>query len=814
VLLITGIVLVGSVVAATRLRFDADVISLLPQRGEAIPAFRDYLHRFGSLDQLYVVFTAPEGHAIADYADVVDDWVEELRRAPEIERVDAGLLDSRRDWQYVADRELLLLPDVALDTALHRLDPEGLRQGLDASRELLTVPSPEIAVTVQNDPLGFLPLLGESLGGANAGFNLGATAGYITPDGRRRLVMARPTRPPYDTDFSHALLARLDTITASRGTTDRAMQADADDEQEARPPLDVAFAGGHRIAVETEGVVKRESIWNSIGSLALILPLLYVVFRSPWLVACGALPSMVSLAVVLGLLGLVGATLSAAATGAAAMLFGLGVDGVVLLYVAHRLALADGDSGEQAIASIGEPAGSMLLGMWTTAATFYGLMFVDFPSLEQLGRLIGHSMVACGLLTLVLVPALLPRRTPQRRPRKLLLPSLAVFVGRHRWVVLAVTALITVVLAVTAARGLRINPTLERLRSTTPGAVFEEEVTRMFGLPSEVYVVLGEDTDLDRALEENERLRQSIARRLPSTPVQAPSSLLPSHARQSAVRARLAGLARTPATIEADLVLAARAAGFKPDVFAPFTKRLPRMLAPTDDLSYDGYAAHGLGDLVGRMVTRTKADSRWTLATYVFPRTAEDAAELASIVRDAGSSQRLTGLALVNAELARGFLPQFLRGLLVGSAIVVVLILIAFRDIRLTMLALVPTVIGLCWAAGLLSVFGVELDLFAVFAVITFVGVGVDYGVHLVSRVSEHGDPVRAVSELAPVILVAGAITLFGYGTLMTSSYPPLRSMGTVSIISIVSIVAASLLVLPAMLIPKTSVPRDDGGMP
>ena len=103
----------------------------------------------------------------------------------------------------------------------------------------------------------------------------------------------------------------------------------------------VEFAGGHRIAVETEAVVKRESILNTVGSLALILPLLFLVFRSLWLVAVGSLPSLLSLVVVLGALGFTGAKLSAAATGAAAMLFGLGVDGVVLLYVAHRLALAE-----------------------------------------------------------------------------------------------------------------------------------------------------------------------------------------------------------------------------------------------------------------------------------------------------------------------------------------------------------------------------------------------------------------------------------------------------------------------------------------
>ena len=101
----------------------------------------------------------------------------------------------------------------------------------------------------------------------------------------------------------------------------------------------------------------------------------------------------------------------------------------------------------------------MLLGMWTTAATFYGLVFVDFPSLEQLGRLIGHSMVLCGLLTLVLVPATLPRRRRKRRTRSLALPGLSAWVTRHHVAILAGATIVTVVLGVAASR-LRIDPTL------------------------------------------------------------------------------------------------------------------------------------------------------------------------------------------------------------------------------------------------------------------------------------------------------------------------------------------------------------------
>ena len=50
------------------------------------------------------------------------------------------------------------------------------------------------------------------------------------------------------------------------------------------------------------------------------------------------------------------------------------------------------------------------------------------------------------------------------------------------------------------------------------------------------------------------------------------------------------------------------------------------------------------------------------------------------------------------------------------------------------------------------------------------------------------------------MIVVAGVITLAGYGTLVISSYPPLRSIGLVSAVSVVTLVAASVLLLPALL--------------
>ena len=782
-----------SVEGIRRLSFDTDILSLLPEDGRVIQSFKTFVSRFGNLDQLYVVFTAPEGHTISEYSDDVDGWVEALRAAPELERVDAGVFDRSRDLSWIANRQLLLLPPPALTQALQRFSPDGARDAVAASRELLAVPSSDVANVIRQDPLRLFEILRDSVGGTGSGLNIGASPdGIVTADGRARLVIARPRRPPYDSAFAHALDSRLREIAAARQS--RPAPSPELFDETPLPPMRVEFAGGHRIAVETEAIVRSESIWNSVGSLALILPLLFLVFRSFWLVAVGSLPSALSLVVVLGALGFGGARLSAAATGAAAMLFGLGVDGVVLLYVAHQLAINE-DPATRGPA-IESPSVSMLLGMFTTAATFYGLMFVDFPSLRQLGRLIGHSMVACGVLTLVMVPALLPRRPPKRPRPSLLMPRLAGWIVRRRRIILWSAAGLTVALGIAAVR-LRVDPTLDRLRSTTDAARLEEQIGPAFGLPGELYVVVADGPDLEALLQTNERLIDRLHSELPTLGVQPPSRLLPSKAAQQRTLDQIDGAHLSVDSIRGSLEQARIAAGFAPGAFDPFVERIPALLDPHQQLSYDDYVKHDAADLINRFVVQD--GDTWRLATYVFP-SEEQAAKVGSIVKAVDDRQTLTGLPLVNKELARGFLPDFIKGLSIGTLIVIILVVAEFRDLHLTVLALLPTAIGLIWTAGLLALANVQLDLFATFAVVTFVGIGVDYGIHLVHRYQEHRDARRATAELAPVILVAAAITLLGYATLVWSSYAPLRSIGIVSTVSVIALALASVLVLPALL--------------
>ena len=63
---------IASLVPVLRIRFETDVLQLMPRESGAVDAFETYLERFGSLDALYVYVEAPASGAVADYREYVD----------------------------------------------------------------------------------------------------------------------------------------------------------------------------------------------------------------------------------------------------------------------------------------------------------------------------------------------------------------------------------------------------------------------------------------------------------------------------------------------------------------------------------------------------------------------------------------------------------------------------------------------------------------------------------------------------------------------------------------------------------------------
>src|ERR1700688_3003296 len=202
---------VGGMFLVSRVSFDANILRLLPRGSPSVRNFEIFLQDFGSLDHLYIVFESAD--AIGEHQDLVDAYVAKLRLAPEIESVDAQLFEPGKDWSYLSDRELYLLGADGAADALTRFHAPRLEREIAHTRDLLSVPSPQIKALVQQDPLGLLTMLRDRVGREKGFVAFDPTQeGYVSPDGHGRLLVVKPKGPPFDTDFCKALFQRLSTV--------------------------------------------------------------------------------------------------------------------------------------------------------------------------------------------------------------------------------------------------------------------------------------------------------------------------------------------------------------------------------------------------------------------------------------------------------------------------------------------------------------------------------------------------------------------------------------------------------------------------
>ncbi len=257
------------------------------------------------------------------------------------------------------------------------------------------------------------------------------------------------------------------------------------------PTVKIQAAGAYRVSLEAEALIRRESVVSAVGSLVLLLLLIIPLFRTPWMLLYGTVPLALAAVLALGIAGISKGSLSPATSGASAMLFGLGIDGIVVLFMRYLEEREAGAAPDAACRRMTGTASSVILAQLTTAATFFALLFIDFPTLNDLGGLVGVGILFSCAFTLVVLPALLGR-TSTTRGRALTSLWLGDFVVRRSRIIVALGVIATIGLGIGATR-LRVDVGLERLQARTSGPDLEREVAARFSLPTDVLLAVEQE---------------------------------------------------------------------------------------------------------------------------------------------------------------------------------------------------------------------------------------------------------------------------------------------------------------------------------
>lgn len=137
---------------------------------------------------------------------------------------------------------------------------------------------------------------------------------------------------------------------------------------------------------------------------------------------------------------------------------------------------------------------------------------------------------------------------------------------------------------------------------------------------------------------------------------------------------------------------------------------------------------------------------------------------------------------------------------LYAAAFIFLLLLVTFRSLLSTLLAMTPLVVGTIWTFGVMQAFGVDLNLANSIFLPLVVGAGVEYGIIIVQRWRQREAGVILPSSTGQGVILAGLTTTVGFGSLTLSSHQGLYSLGLLTMIGSLVILAAAVLFLPALL--------------
>ncbi|HEX2251953.1 MAG TPA: efflux RND transporter permease subunit [Thermoanaerobaculia bacterium] len=813
----------------TRLQLDTDLLNLLPQQDPIVETFRETMERFGSIDYLLVVVRIPEGEVLAPYESFADRLGERLQELPQISAVEYRLGETEELLEELYPKAVLFLDAEGRQLLEAKLTDEAIRQRVAEMRRLVSTPQGTAAKRLLTlDPFGladvFLGRLDASRGALDVDW---ASGYYVSRDHRLLLLLAKPVRPPQDVDFDQELVTAVEAAVEEErdGWHDILgfdSQAAATAEGFPAPP-EVVLGGSYLTALDDARFIVNDALIGFATAFAGVLLLFLVAFRRLGPLLFAAVPLACGLLLTFGFAALTVGKLSTATSGVAALLIGLGIDFVIVSYGRYVEERQRGATVEEALLAMSGSSGrAVVVGAVTTAATFYAFLVTRFEGLRQMGFLTGSGILLCMVAVLLLLPALLAWREERHR-RKRTGPRLYLhsFGTRHlvdfsmrRPVPVMVAGAVLTAAALVATAGLEFQESTTTMRPAgNRGIEVGREVGERFGAGFDymMLVVEGATPDeaiarADRAAEEAQALvEQGVIYRY-----NAITSLIPPPRQQAAVldwveRERLDSLDVRRA--EATFRQALAAEGLRAEPFEPGLRLVAAALTPERPIRADDFTDNEQTRKLLERYLQPTEEGGWASVVYLYPpdnrwrREAPPAAVEAA--ERLGPETSLTGTNRLN-ERVRTIVRRdaWIAGIL-GLVLVVILLYLDFHRVRHTLLALVPLAVGIAWMLGAMAVLDIDLNFMNIFVTTMIIGIGVDYGLHAVHRYREmRGAPQaelrRGLVETGNAIVVAALSTVAGFGSLVFSHYPGLRSMGIVAILGAVFTAFVAVTLLPA----------------
>jgi hydrophobe/amphiphile efflux-3 (HAE3) family protein len=174
-----------------------------------------------------------------------------------------------------------------------------------------------------------------------------------------------------------------------------------------------------------------------------------------------------------------------------------------------------------------------------------------------------------------------------------------------------------------------------------------------------------------------------------------------------------------------------------------------------------------------------------------------------------GTTVTITGSSSVYMEVITALTSGRVAMTFLGLVLVLIGLLIVYRDWVKALVPVIPMVIVIGWSGGVMSTLNISYTPLTATLGALILGVGSEYAILMMERYFEEKEkglhPMEAIhitsAKIGSAIIASGATTVFGFMALLASPFPMIADFGKVTVIDIVLALLASFVVFPPIIV-------------
>lgn len=768
---------------ASKIKFEEDITKLIPTNDKADVTAK-VLKQLNFADKITVIFQLEKEGTDDDLKEMAAVFTDSIAKTckPYITAVQ-GKIDEENIQEtidFVYNNVPLFLEDKDYATIQSKLQQDSIAATVQGNYKSIISPSGFITKDfILQDPLGISFIALKKLQQLNVGDDFTLDNGFVmTKDKKKLLLFITSNLPSSETEKNSLFAAKLNTTKDNLN-------------KQFKTKASVSYFGSALIAVANANQIKSDIVLTTTIAMITLMLILILFYRKVFIPLIIFLPTVFGALFAVAFLYFVKEQISAISLGIGSILLGITID-----YSIHILTHYKHNSDVKTLyKDITMP---VIMSSSTTAVAFLCLLFVKSDALNDLGIFAAVIVMASAFFSLLIVPHLYKPKENNLEHKKNAIDKLAHFSFHNNKFLIGFCVLITIVCCFTY-NDVGFNNDLSQL-NFVPKEIkaaekkLEESTT---SLTSKTIYLASYGNSMEEVLQNNSLLFNTLAKDKQQNKILNYSSvggimLSQKEQKQKIDKWNSFWDANKKQLLKSQLITEGAKLGFKPTTYTAFFDHLDANFKPISYQDYLKISALQLQEFI------SEKNGFFTISTLV-KVTPE---QRDNFVKTASSKDNL--LAIDRQQMNETFfstLNSDFNSLVNYSFVAVILILFFFfRRIELVIISCIPIALTGIVTAGIMGLFGIQLNIFSMIVCTLIFGHGVDFSIFMTSALQkEYTTGKNEIAIYRTSIILAVITTILGIGALIFAKHPALQSISSISLIGVFAALIITFIFYPIL---------------